>query len=232
MKRLAFFAVCLLVQGTLFAEETPVHWEYFEPGIDYTRRLRVTAATTGWEIVSEPAPDTSGKSLKLTFDFSKSNRQGVLVFDLPLLAFDRIRFRIWNPNPSTIPIYIHLSAFQATSIGAFKESISFVTRYYGDPVDAPVTPEMKSHFLNPSKPSSPLPDSRDAGWIVYEALLPRDIVDVVANGAHRPLNPAEESGWKKFALPTIAVMFETTPKAFGKGPVSLYLDDFELFLSK
>lgn len=224
MKRLLF--VALILAGKALAEEVPFHWEYFEPEVDYTRRLRVAGATENWEIVNEPTPDKTGPSLKLTFQFSKQKRSGVLVFDLPPIAFDRISFRIWNPNPPTLPIYLHLSAFQATSLGAFRESISFISSHYGSGQTDP------KEFLKPGVPSAPLPSSQEAGWITYEVKFPRDIVDVVSNGKHRPPSDEETKNWKNYALPAISLMFDAKPAETSGGPATLYIDDVEFFLSK
>ncbi len=224
MKHLLLLLLAFALQTR--AEETPIHWEYFEPEVDYSRRLRVTGATERWEIVAAPGPKKSGNALKLTFDFSKHRRSGVLVFDLPVLAFDRIAFRIWNPNPPTVPLYIHLSAFQSSSVGALRENISFITRYYqGTSPDA-------ARFLKPGVPSAPLPSSEEAGWVSYEVELPRDIADVVSKGQHRPPGDEVRANWKNYAFPTIAVMVETKPPAKVSGPVSLLIGDVEFFLSK
>jgi len=229
------FCLWMLAQGSLLAEEVPLHWEYFEPGIDYSHRLRVTGATTNWTIAGEPTPEKTGRSLKLTMDFSKE-KVAVLVFDLPLLAFDRIRLRLWNPNAPTTPLYAHLSAYQGNSMGAFRENISFLARYYGDPGSVPATEGMKKNFLKPDKPSAPLPNSKATGWFVYEVNLPRDIVNVVSNGTHRPLTQDEQTNWKNYALPTVSLLVETKPPATGtpapSQPVTLYIGSIEFYLSK
>jgi len=222
MKRLFFAA--LILAGKIFAEEVPIHWEYFEPEVDYTRRLRAAGATTNWEIINQPTPEQTGPSLKLTFQFSKKQRTGVLVFDLPPIAFDRISFRVWNPNPPSMPVYLHLSAFLSTSLGATQESFSFSSRYYGAE-----TPEQP---LRPETPSAPLPSSAQAGWIPVVVKFPQDIADVSVNGKRRSPTPEDLERWKKLAFPTISLMVETKSPETATEPVSLYLDDLEFFLAK
>lgn len=206
------------------AGETPIYWEYYEPEVDYTRRLRIAAGTSDWAIVKEPTPEKTGSSLKLTFDLTKQKKIGLLVFDLPMLAFDRISFRVWNPNPPTLPVYLHLSIFQATSLGAFRENISFSTRYFGN------TTTDAGLFIKPGTPSAPLPGSAKAGWIQVEVKLPQDITDVSTNGKHRPPESEEQTNWKKYAFPTVSLIVET--KNPGSSPFSLYIDDLEFYLSK
>ncbi len=222
MKRLFFAA--LILTGKILAEEVPIHWEYFEPEVDYTRRLRAAGATTNWEIVNQPTPEQTGPSLKLTFQFSKKQRTGVLVFDLPPIAFDRISFRVWNPNPPSMPVYLHLSAFLSTSLGATQESLSFSSRYYG--AEAPEQP------LRPETPSAPLPSSAQAGWIPVVVKFPQDITDISVNGKRRPPTPEDLESWKKYAFPTVSLMVETKSPETATEPVSLYLDDLEFFLAK
>lgn len=220
------FLGCLLFGGRLPAVETPVYWEYFEPEVDYTRRLRIAGGTSNWEIVKEPTPEKTGSSLKLTFDLTKQKKNGLLIFDLPMTAFDRISFRVWNPNPPTLPVYLHLNIFRSTSLGAFQESLSFFTRYYGgSTVDTGL-------FIRPGTPSAPLPTSTKAGWIPVEVRLPQDITDVGVNGKRRPLGNEEQTDWKKYAFPTVSLIVETKPSGSSAGPFSLYIDDVEFYLSK
>lgn len=224
MKRLLFAS--LILAGKLFADEVPIHWEYFEPEVDYTRRLRAAGATTNWEIVNQPTPEQTGPSLKLTFQFSKKRRMGVLVFDLPPIAFDRISFRVWNPNPPTLPVYLHLTAFRSTSLGATQESVSFSSRYYGDTTPAP------GQFLRPDIASAPLPSSAQAGWIPVVVKFPQDITEISVNGKRRPPGKEDLDSWKKYAFPTISLMVETKSPDSTTEPISLFLDDVEFFLTK
>ena len=224
MKRLLFLSLFLF--GELFAGEAPIHWEYFEPEVDYTRRLRGAGAITNWEIVNQPTPDQTGPSLKLTIRISKQQRAGVLVFDLPPIAFDRISFRVWNPNPSTLPVYLHLSAFQSSSLGASRESISFSSRYYGDATPSPEP----GQFLRTDTPSAPLPSSAQSGWIPVVLKFPQDITVVSVNGKRRPPGKDDLDSWKKYAFPTVSLIFETSSPE--TEPFSLYLDDVEFFLAK
>jgi hypothetical protein len=226
MNRFSLFLTCLLLGGKLLADEVPVHWEYFEPEVDYTRRLRVTGATTGWEIASQPTPDKTGSSLKLTFQFSKQNKTGVLVFDLPVLAFDSLTFRVWNPNPPTVPVYLHMSAFQSTKLGDPKATLSLISRYFGN-----ANPDA-GLFIRPGTPSAPLASSEAAGWIPVEVKFPQDGAEFIENGKRRPPGADEPAAWKNYAFSGISLLFETKLPESATGPVSLYIDDLEFHLTK
>ncbi len=219
---------CLLLGGKLLADDPPLHWEYFEPEVDYTRRLRVTGAATGWQIVNEPTPDETGASLKVTFQFSKKYKTGVLIFDLPVLAFDRITFRVWNPNSRSVPIYLHLSAFDGTKLEAPKETVSCTSRYYGEITPAP-DPGL---FIRPGTPSVPLPSSNEVGWIPIELIFPEDAADVIENGKRWSPGADEKAAWKNIAFPHISLLFETKPPNAATAPLALYLDDLEFHLAK
>lgn len=228
MNRFHLLIACLLLGGKLLADDPPLHWEYFEPEVDYTRRLRVTGATTGWQIVNEPTPDETGASLKVTFQFSKKAKTGVLVFDLPVLAFDRITFRVWNPNPPTVPVYLHMSAFEGTTLEPPKETVSCISRYYGDATPPP-DPGL---FIRPGTPSAPLPSSNDVGWIPIEVKFPEDAAEVIKNGKRRPPGADEKAAWKNTAFAGISLLFETKLPNPPTEPLSLYLDDLEFHLAK
>jgi len=228
MKRLLIFISSLVLAGKLFSQETPIYWEYFEPEVDYARRLRITGATSQWGIVAEPTADKTASSLKLTFDFSKQKKVGYLVFDIPMLAFDRISFRVWNPNPPDVPIYLHLTASHSINLGAFSESVAFASRYYGDTTPAPDA----SLFIRPNTPSAPLPSSAKVGWIPIEVRFPKDIADVSNNGKHRPVSQEEQTDWKKNAFPTVTALIEMKSPESSNAPITLYFDDVEFYLSK
>ena len=189
---------------------------YFSATTSPDRYLRYLGALTYAERVAHPTRP-GRQALQLTVCFETNRPKAQLFWDLSAIAFNRVRFRVWNPNSPKLPIYL--------SVAISGEKGGYFLPWYRP------APEARSSAGAAARPArAPLSTSTaaagDRGWIVYEARLPAEIVGVVPKGAARPA----AAEWSTLAFKNLSMSFqvESNFPAFGQ-PLPLMVEGLELY---
>lgn len=98
--RSRFFVTVILLLAAGFcgaAPETPAYFDYFSSHVRPDRYTRNMLGLVSSRVVDEPSRD-GGRSLEMNIAFPE---MGQLVWDIPVMKISRIRFSVYNPNPST-----------------------------------------------------------------------------------------------------------------------------------
>ncbi len=96
----------LAVAGTALGAvhpPSPAYFNFFGAPVRPDRYTRNIAALTASRGVEEPSL-SGGHSLEMEFRFSGKNRFGILLWDLAPVHLSRVRFHVFNPNPSRLEI--------------------------------------------------------------------------------------------------------------------------------
>jgi len=98
--------LCGLVGTANAAPKTPAYFNFFASPVRLDRYLRNMQAMESMRTVNEPKLK-SDRSLEMQLRFTEQQRQGVLRWDFAPVAFSRVRFSVYNPNPERYKIFIN-----------------------------------------------------------------------------------------------------------------------------
>jgi len=88
------------------APETPAYFNFFASPVRLDRYLRNMQAMEVMRTATEPVWKGT-RSLEMQLRFTDKRRQGVLRWDFAPVAFSRVRFSVYNPNPERYKIFIN-----------------------------------------------------------------------------------------------------------------------------
>ncbi|MFA6173372.1 MAG: hypothetical protein WC701_06760 [Kiritimatiellales bacterium] len=88
------------------APETPAYFNFFASPVRIDRYLRNMQAMELMRTATEPVWKGT-RSLEMQLRFTDKRRQGVLRWDFAPVAFSRVRFSVYNPNPERYKIFIN-----------------------------------------------------------------------------------------------------------------------------
>ncbi|MFA7369738.1 MAG: hypothetical protein WC334_08855, partial [Kiritimatiellales bacterium] len=88
------------------APETPAYFNFFASPVRIDRYLRNMQAMEIMRTATEPVWQGT-RSLEMQLRFTDKRRQGVLRWDFAPVAFSRVRFSVYNPNPERYKIFIN-----------------------------------------------------------------------------------------------------------------------------
>jgi hypothetical protein len=98
---------CGLAGAACAAPEAPAYYNFFASPVRLDRYLRNMQAMERIQTVTEPTLH-GAQSLEMQFRFTDKRLQGSLRWDLAPVAFSRIRFSIYNPNPGRHKIFLNI----------------------------------------------------------------------------------------------------------------------------
>jgi len=190
-----------------------VYANYFAGTTPPTRYLRYIHAIAGAERIAHPTRP-GHQALRLTVRYEPTAMFADLFWDLSPIACNRIRFRVWNPNPTNPPIYLAVRMGDSDEHGYFLH-------YFKHP-----TPGLQ----RPASAADPLPTSLaaagDRGWITYEARLPADILNMLPKGEQPPT--VAELRTRAFRHLTMSFFVHNNFTAWGQ-PLTLIVEGLELY---
>lgn len=96
---------CGAAGTALGAAQTPAYFNFFGSPVCPDRYTRNMADLVVSRVVSEPSL-RGGHSLEMEFRFSEKDRYGTLLWDLAPIHISRVRFHVFNPNPSGLKIIL------------------------------------------------------------------------------------------------------------------------------
>ena len=98
--------LCGLAGAVSASPETPAYYNFFASPVRLDRYLRSMQAMESMRTATEPIWKGT-RSLEMQFRFTDKRRQGVLRWDFAPIAFSRVRFSVYNPNPDRYKIFIN-----------------------------------------------------------------------------------------------------------------------------
>jgi len=105
-------AIMFCVLGSLGGLANPatnaVYANYFSGTTAPGRYLRYLHALTTAERIIHPT-QPGREALQLTICFASTQPRAELFWDLSPISYNRVRFRVWNPNPQKLPIYLSVT---------------------------------------------------------------------------------------------------------------------------
>jgi hypothetical protein len=111
MRRRTFFQLLGgLATGATVGADRPAWVNFFASPVRPDRYLRNLRAMESMRIVEEPSL-RGERSLEMTLRFSEQYRTGELLWDMAPCRISRVRFSLFNPNPSGTAIILNLRFF-------------------------------------------------------------------------------------------------------------------------
>jgi hypothetical protein len=111
MKRRTFFQMLGgLAAGAAAGADRPAYFNFFASPVRPDRYLRNLRDMESMRVVEEPSL-RGERSLEMKLRFSEQYRNGELLWDLAPRRITRVRFSLFNPNPSSVKIRLDVRFF-------------------------------------------------------------------------------------------------------------------------
>jgi hypothetical protein len=98
--------LCGLAGAVSASSENPAYYNFFASPVRLDRYLRNMQAMEIMRTATDPVWKGT-RSLEMQLRFTDKRRQGVLRWDFAPVAFSRVRFSVYNPNPERYKIFIN-----------------------------------------------------------------------------------------------------------------------------